>query len=72
MPLLTNQLTKSIEISVNSTTQVQNLAVFQTLRDDQTTAIIPQGRFLVYILQGFPDLFADQPAAVTGIGLLVS
>ena len=41
MSLLTNQLTKSIAISASSTTQVQNPAVFQTLRDDQTTAIIP-------------------------------
>lgn len=41
MSCLTNQLTKCIAISATSTAQVQNPAVLQTLRDDQTTAVIP-------------------------------
>lgn len=53
LSLLINYLTKCIAISATFTTRVQNAAVFQTLRDDQITVIIP-GKQKIHIHIFFP------------------
>lgn len=53
LSLLINYLTKCIAISATFTTRVQNAAVFQTLRDDQITVIIP-GKQNIHIHIFFP------------------
>lgn len=57
--LLADQLAKHIAISATPTAQIQNPAVFQTLRHHQTAAIIPGSNFFMYILQTFPDVLRD-------------